>query len=252
MGEVGIAVEDVSLDFNAATDRVFVERDFDLGIVSYCNGDEIGVRRVYGATSGRSRSRMAPSNPAIDRLFDEAAATLDPAQRAAAYGDPGDPVEEVPYVWLIETEGLRAFSADFHDFQHWSGHFAETAWTPPSRDVTVARPPPDGIRHGAMSNLTRYILRRLLQAVPLLLGVVVVNFSLIHLAPGDPIYLLAGDGGDAAYFAAMRAKTVSTGRSSPSWRSTSVAPSKASSATCSPTAARSTRSSSRASRRRCC
>ena len=56
------------------------------------------------------------------------------------------------------------------------------------------------------SHLTRYVLRRFLQAVPLLLGVLVVNFVLIHLAPGDPIYLLAGDGGDASYFAAMRAK----------------------------------------------
>ncbi|MEJ7763599.1 MAG: ABC transporter permease [Thermomicrobiales bacterium] len=56
------------------------------------------------------------------------------------------------------------------------------------------------------SNLTRYILRRLLQAVPLLLGVIVVNFSLVHLAPGDPITLLAGDGGDTEYFEAMRAK----------------------------------------------
>jgi len=56
------------------------------------------------------------------------------------------------------------------------------------------------------SHLPRYILRRVLQAVPLLLGVLVVNFFLIHLAPGDPIYLLAGDGGDEAYFAAMREK----------------------------------------------
>nr|MBA2753362.1 ABC transporter permease [Chloroflexia bacterium] len=56
------------------------------------------------------------------------------------------------------------------------------------------------------SHLTRYILRRLLQAVPLLLGVIVVNFTLIHLAPGDPITLLAGDGGDTEYFEAMRAK----------------------------------------------
>ncbi len=55
-------------------------------------------------------------------------------------------------------------------------------------------------------HLSRYVLRRLLQAVPLLLGVLVVNFVLIHLAPGDPIYLLAGEGGDEAYFAAMRAK----------------------------------------------
>ncbi len=56
------------------------------------------------------------------------------------------------------------------------------------------------------SHLPRYVLRRVVQAVPLLLGVLVVNFLLIHLAPGDPIYLLGGDGGDEAYFAVMRAK----------------------------------------------
>ncbi|MBA3413806.1 MAG: ABC transporter permease [Chloroflexia bacterium] len=55
-------------------------------------------------------------------------------------------------------------------------------------------------------HLPRYVLRRVVQAVPLLLGVLVVNFLLIHLAPGDPIYLLGGDGGDEAYFAVMRAK----------------------------------------------
>ncbi len=56
------------------------------------------------------------------------------------------------------------------------------------------------------SNLSRYILRRALQALPLLISILIINFILIHLAPGDPIYLLAGDAGDAAYYAAMRAK----------------------------------------------
>ena len=54
--------------------------------------------------------------------------------------------------------------------------------------------------------MTRYLLRRLVQALPLLLGILVINFTLIHLAPGDPIYALAGEGGDAAYYAAMRAR----------------------------------------------
>jgi peptide/nickel transport system permease protein len=39
----------------------------------------------------------------------------------------------------------------------------------------------------------RFVLRRLLGAVPLLLGVVVVNFTLIQLAPGDPVSILVGD-----------------------------------------------------------
>ncbi|MBI4670964.1 MAG: ABC transporter permease [Chloroflexi bacterium] len=55
-------------------------------------------------------------------------------------------------------------------------------------------------------SLTRYMFRRLAQVLPILLGILAVNFVLIHLAPGDPIYLLAGDSGDAAYYAAMRAK----------------------------------------------
>lgn len=41
--------------------------------------------------------------------------------------------------------------------------------------------------------LARYILRRLLNAVPLVLGVVVVNFVLITLAPGDPVTSLIGE-----------------------------------------------------------
>jgi peptide/nickel transport system permease protein len=55
-------------------------------------------------------------------------------------------------------------------------------------------------------SLVRYLARRLVQAVPLVLGVLVITFVLIHLAPGDPIYILAGDGGNAAYYAEMRAR----------------------------------------------
>lgn len=41
--------------------------------------------------------------------------------------------------------------------------------------------------------LALYTLQRLVQAIPLLLGVVVVNFTLIQLAPGDPATILIGD-----------------------------------------------------------
>ena len=49
-----------------------------------------------------------------------------------------------------------------------------------------------------------YVLRRLLQVVPTVLGIVLVAFTLIHLAPGDPVLALAGENGDAAYYAFMR------------------------------------------------
>lgn len=49
-----------------------------------------------------------------------------------------------------------------------------------------------------------FLLRRLLQAVPTVLGILVISFLLIHLAPGDPVLALAGENGDAAYYAFMR------------------------------------------------
>lgn len=35
--------------------------------------------------------------------------------------------------------------------------------------------------------MSRYIIRRLLQAIPTLIGITIISFALIHLAPGDPL-----------------------------------------------------------------
>jgi peptide/nickel transport system permease protein len=52
----------------------------------------------------------------------------------------------------------------------------------------------------------RYLLRRLAQVVPAVAGILVVAFVVIHTAPGDPVLALAGQHGDAAYYAFIRAK----------------------------------------------
>lgn len=52
--------------------------------------------------------------------------------------------------------------------------------------------------------LTRYLRLRLLQVIPTVLGIVVITFVLIHLAPGDPVLALAGQYGDEEYYARMR------------------------------------------------
>src|SRR5581483_9981386 len=56
-----------------------------------------------------------------------------------------------------------------------------------------------------MSRLS-FALRRLVQAVPILIGIVVVNFLLLHLAPGDAVDVLAGEAGGApaSYLAQLR------------------------------------------------
>lgn len=42
--------------------------------------------------------------------------------------------------------------------------------------------------------MTQYIIRRLLQMIPITLGILTLVFSLIHLIPGDPAVQIAGEG----------------------------------------------------------
>ncbi len=41
-------------------------------------------------------------------------------------------------------------------------------------------------------SLKRYVLRRVVQAIPLILGIITITFLLIHLAPGDPVSIMVG------------------------------------------------------------
>lgn len=52
----------------------------------------------------------------------------------------------------------------------------------------------------------RYVGRRLLQLAPTTAAILLVGFLLIHLAPGDPVLALAGQNGDAEYYAFVREK----------------------------------------------
>lgn len=53
-----------------------------------------------------------------------------------------------------------------------------------------------------------FVFQRLLKAAFVVLGVVILNFLLIHMAPGDPASVLAGEAGagDAKYIAQLRAQ----------------------------------------------
>ena len=54
-------------------------------------------------------------------------------------------------------------------------------------------------------SIAAFVLRRLLHALPLLVCVIVFNFFLIHLAPGDPIQALVGEfPAPESYIAEMR------------------------------------------------
>ena len=52
----------------------------------------------------------------------------------------------------------------------------------------------------------RYVVRRVLQLAPTAAAILLVGFLLIRLAPGDPVLALAGENGDAEYYAFVREK----------------------------------------------
>ena len=49
-----------------------------------------------------------------------------------------------------------------------------------------------------MHTLRVYILKRLLQSIPLILFVMAINFVIIHAAPGDPITYLYGSSAEVS------------------------------------------------------
>ena len=91
---------------------------------------DIGVRRVYVSSNiGPYPFSNGASyrNPAIDRLFDEAAELLDKPSRREKYVQIQRILaDDVPYFWLVDTETLRAHRSTFTGFRLWTGAFAET------------------------------------------------------------------------------------------------------------------------------
>jgi peptide/nickel transport system permease protein len=63
--------------------------------------------------------------------------------------------------------------------------------------------------------MTAYLVRRLLATIPVMMIVAVIVFSLLHLAPGDPAAIIAGDNVTAAQIAKIRANL---GLDEPLWK----------------------------------
>lgn len=135
LAQVGIDLELVPLEVNAANERAFIKKDFDLGFASYCNGPdpEIGVRRMYVSSnigpvlfSNGAQYR----NPQVDSLFDQAASAPNREQRGKLYRDIQDLTgRDQPYLSLVETQGTRAWRKPYRNLFYWSGNLAEAAWT---------------------------------------------------------------------------------------------------------------------------
>lgn len=129
---VGIRLQLQALDFSAQVEQVFVQKSFDLGLASFCNGadPDIGVRRVYVSSNIGPypfSNGAAYRNAHIDQLFDRAAQLTERGARRDAYVEIQRVLaDDVPYFWLIDSEGLRAHRTAFTGFRLWTGAFVET------------------------------------------------------------------------------------------------------------------------------
>ena len=52
--------------------------------------------------------------------------------------------------------------------------------------------------------MAQYILKRMIMLLPVLIGVSLVSFSLLHMVPGDPAVLLAGEDANPDFIQALR------------------------------------------------
>lgn len=133
LGAVGVELQLRPLEPAAFAPTVFRERKFDTNVISYCNGPdpEIGVRRMYHSSQiGPAPFTNAAGyrEPRVDALFDEAARTVDRGPRSALYRRIQEiVVQDLPYVWLVETLSTRAWPARCSGFKPWTGLFAEAA-----------------------------------------------------------------------------------------------------------------------------
>ncbi len=132
LGEIGIDVQLETADNAPFADRVFVRRDFDTNVISYCNGTdpEIGVRRMYDSSQigpVAFSNSSAYRNAALTKLFEDAATRDSDSVRSSIYRKIQEIlVEDLPYIWLVETTATRVFRASCAGFSE-SGHFAEAA-----------------------------------------------------------------------------------------------------------------------------
>jgi peptide/nickel transport system substrate-binding protein len=137
LGAVGIELIQRPLEPAVFAPTVFKDRAFDTNVISYCNGPdpEIGVRRMYHSSQiGPAPFTNAAGyrNDRVDALFDQGARTVEREKRTPIYRQIQEiVVQDLPYVWLVETPTTRAWSARCGGFRAWTGLFAETAFCKP-------------------------------------------------------------------------------------------------------------------------
>ena len=229
LAQVGIDVTLRSEDTATWLRRVYTDYDFDINEPFLSQGVDpvIGLNKQYLTSQIRKgvtfvNEQLQYSNPEVDQPAAGGHAGAGPrpgAGRSTPDGaaDPGQ--RTVPLIPLIDVQYVsRSSTGKLHDHTTGPlGHVARRSSGPGWRSSIVFAWGSGAVECGPRTSpygggLMRLVpvpgISRVLLAVPVILGIVVLNFFLIHLAPGDAASVLAGESGAATpeYMATLRHK----------------------------------------------
>ena len=131
------------------------------------------------ADTPKGSNAVGFKNAEADQIIVEARREFDPAKRAEMYHRLDRILhEEQPYTFLISPEALVALDKRFHNAKVWKPFnelYPDTYWVPKETSRSTR------------NDVRNYILKRLLFMVVTLLVITVVSYTMMRLAPGDPI-----------------------------------------------------------------
>lgn len=139
LGDVGITVDLKLMDMNSWVRKLYIEKDFDLGYTNFTHppDPDVGWKRIYvcsNIVAAPFTNGSQYCNPDVDKLFDQAAAELDQAERGAIYRKLQRKLaSEVPVIPLVDGIGPWIFrSSEWKGFGN-SGSkeqffFGERVW----------------------------------------------------------------------------------------------------------------------------
>ena len=149
-------------------------------------------------TDGSSNAQKY-SNPEVDRLLDAGRVETNRDARAATYRKAATIIaDECSYIYLYNPSVIQAWSKDM------SGYEARRDKAIRFRTASLTR------RRRPMTRLVtnpvvRFLARRLLYSLVVMIGVLVVVFALVHLVPGDPVRIALGTRYTPQAYDALRA-----------------------------------------------
>ncbi len=223
LSEAGLEVELVQREWSALKAAI-VEGEADLFFLSwyadYPHAENFLAPVFHSANWGAGGNRAQYASASVDAQIRALQGTVDAgAQRQLIAAIAGTVVEDAPWVFLWHQDRLYVR-------QPWITNFTPSAI--PNGDPMLAIESqlvqrggvaaPSRSRIGplvllALAGITvvliasparQYAGRRLLIAVPTLLGVTLITFALLRSMPGDPVYALVGQQADEATIAQLR------------------------------------------------